>query len=86
MLRAVFIRILSVLVILPTVVWTGTAVSAADWQAGVAKVRITPERPMWMSGLREWTACASTAVAMRPLSGSSLNSSTAARQAEALDA
>ncbi|HEY3967481.1 MAG TPA: neutral/alkaline non-lysosomal ceramidase N-terminal domain-containing protein [Planctomycetaceae bacterium] len=28
----------------------GTAAQGADWQAGVAKVRITPDRPMWMSG------------------------------------
>src|SRR5215213_8029306 len=23
---------------------------AAEWKAGVARVKITPERPMWMSG------------------------------------
>src|SRR5262245_8050858 len=23
---------------------------AADWKAGAARVKITPERPMWMSG------------------------------------
>src|SRR5262245_8918946 len=27
-----------------------TATSRADWKAGVARVRITPPKPMWMSG------------------------------------
>ncbi len=28
----------------------GTAGAQSSWQAGVAKVRITPEQPMWMAG------------------------------------
>ena len=33
-------------------VWLGTldTTQAASWRAGSAKVRITPERPIWMSG------------------------------------
>jgi hypothetical protein len=28
----------------------GAATQAADWRAGTARIKITPERPMWMSG------------------------------------
>jgi hypothetical protein len=41
---------LVLLVVWATILTADSAVQGGDWQAGVAKVRITPERPMWMSG------------------------------------
>jgi hypothetical protein len=42
--------ILIVVVGLSAGIATGGVAHGGEWQAGVAKVRITPDRPMWMSG------------------------------------
>ncbi len=40
----------SALFFLGLCLWDASAATAADWQAGAASVKITPERLMWMSG------------------------------------
>lgn len=44
------ISILLMAAVALTVVWTNRVTHAADWQAGVGRVVITPEEKMWMSG------------------------------------
>lgn len=44
------ISILLMAAVALTVVWTNRVTQAADWQAGVGRVVITPEEKMWMSG------------------------------------
>src|SRR5687767_1671440 len=39
-----------VLAVLTALLFTCSSAPAAGWKAGVAKVKITPERPMWLSG------------------------------------
>lgn len=57
-LREVFIRnrIGVVLAALVLCVATGSRTDAAQWKAGAARVKITPARPMWMSGYASRTA------------------------------
>ena len=51
MIGRVFRQVVLVLVLgLSASLAADDAVHGGEWQAGVAKVRITPDRPMWMSG------------------------------------